>query len=97
MPKNIEVTILLINQKRYRSWLIARKNNHHNSIISIVSIAEQYSQLGYYQQALKIIKETSNSYNKIASLINMAKIYAKSQQTVEQETIKYLQDLSSNS
>ena len=84
MPKNIELTILLINQKRYRSWLIARKNNYHNSIISIVSIAEKYSQLGHYRQALKIIKKTSNSYNKITSSINMVKISAKSQQPVDQ-------------
>ena len=75
-----------------RAWLIARENNHHDSI---VSIAEQYSKLGHYQQALEIIKKTSDNYNKIASLINMAKIYAKSQQPVDQETIKYLQDLSS--
>ena len=56
---------------------------------------KQDSKLGHYQQALNIIKKTSDNYKKIASLINMAKIHAKSQQPVDKEIIKYLQDLSS--
>ena len=68
-----------------RAWLIAQKTSNQDSL---VSIADQYSQLGHYHKGLEIIKKTSNSYNKITSLINMAKIYSESQQNIDQETIK---------